>query len=102
MLKGTKKELLHQIGESIRARRLSVNLSQAEAAVRSGISLSTLKNLEGGKGASVWVLVSLCRTYGHDRWIYELAPDESLIHRFEKPEGRPRQRATKRKAVCHV
>jgi len=102
MLKGTRKELLHQIGESIRARRLSVNLSQAEAAERSGISMSTLKNLESGKGASVWALVSLCRTYGHDRWIYELAPDESLSYRLKEMEGRPRQRAAKRKAVRHV
>jgi len=102
MLKGTKQEILHRLGENIRSRRLSVNLSQAEAAERSGISLSTLKNIEAGKGASVWALVSLCRTYGHDHWIYELAPDELLTHRLKEMSGHPRQRAAKRKAACRV
>jgi len=99
MIKGNKKDLLRLLGESMRARRLSVNLSQADAAARSGVSLSTLKNFENGKGASAWVLISLCRTYGHDRWIYELAPDDSLEHRFLELENHPRQRASKRKGA---
>jgi len=102
MLRGSKVEILARLGESLRARRLSVNLSQAEAAERSGISLSTVKNLESGKGASVWALVSLCRTYRFDQWIFELAPDELLTHRLKEIEGRPRQRAAKRKAIRHV
>jgi len=104
MLRGSKSDILIRLGESLRARRLSVNLSQSEAAERSGISLSTLKNLEGGKGASVWALVSLCRTYRYDQWILELAPDESLEHRLREMEGRPRQRAAKRQtgAAGHV
>jgi len=89
------------IGENLRARRLSLNLSQAEAAARSGTSVSTVKNLEAGRGSSVWVLASLCRTYNHDGWILALAPEESLLRQLEEAEH-PRQRAAKRKAVARV
>jgi len=102
MIRGGKETVLVQLGESLRARRLSVNLSQAEAAERSGISLSTLKNLEGGKGASAWALISLCRTCGCDRWVYELAPSESLAQQVKVLEGHPRQRAAKRRKDGHV
>ena len=46
MILGTKSEVLHDIGERMRKRRLRLNLSRAEAAERSGICESTLKNFE--------------------------------------------------------
>lgn len=75
MVIGTKEEILHEIGESLRQRRLRLNLSQDEAAARSGLSVATLRNFEKGDGLSLWGFVSLCRTYGHDSWVYELAPE---------------------------
>lgn len=102
MVKGTKEELLRLAGEGLRARRLSLNLSQLTAAKRSGISLSTLKNLEMGKGASAWALISTCRTYGYDGWILGLAPEETVAEQLRAQISHPRQRAAKRREVSHV
>ena len=47
----TESELLYQLGHRLRECRLRRNLLQAELASRSGISVSTLKKLEGnGQG----------------------------------------------------
>lgn len=87
----------------MRARRLSLNLSQELAAQRGGISVSTVKNLESGKGASAWALISLCRTYRCDGWVSTLSPvEESLELQLRAMEGHSRQRAAKRKEVRHV
>ena len=36
-------------------------MTREVAAERSGISASTVKNIENGHGGSIWALVSLCR-----------------------------------------
>lgn len=102
MLVGTQAEILKDIGERMRVRRLSLNLTQAEAAERSGISVATLKNFERGRGLSLWGFVSLCRTYGHDNWVYELAPESVTDYADRIRPGGRRQRATKRKEDEHV
>lgn len=83
-------------------RRLRMNLSRVEAAERSGICESTLKNFEGGNGISLWGFVSLCRTYGHDAWLYELEPESVTDYANRIHPMKKRQRAAKRKEVCHV
>ena len=45
MLRGGKKEILKQIGDSLRMRRLFLNMTREVAAERSGISVSTVKNI---------------------------------------------------------
>ena len=77
-------------------------MTQAEAAERSGTSETTLRNFEGGGGISLWGFVALCRTYGHDRWVYELSPEtiDDYANRIRPEKGR--QRAAKRKEVPHV
>lgn len=96
MLVGGKTEILKIIGDGLKRRRLLLNMTQAVAAERSGISVSTLKNLEKGRDSSVWALASLCRTYGHWRWIPELAPEEQIDHRIDLLRGTCRQRASRR------
>ena len=54
-------EILKQIGDGLRMRRLFLNMTREVAAERSGISASTVKNIENGHGGSIWALVSLCR-----------------------------------------
>ena len=97
MLFGGKKEILKKIGESLRARRLYLNLTRDVAAQRSGISASTVKNIESGHGGSMWALVSLCRTYGHTNWIYELAPEEHIDHQIALITRTERKRASREK-----
>ena len=102
MLIGDKTEILRHIGESLRLRRLRLNLSQAAVAERSGISEQTLRNFEKGEGISLWGFVSLCRTYGHDGWVYELRPESIADYANRIRPGKTRKRAAKRKDVHHV
>ncbi len=96
MLKGGKPEILKVIGDGLKKRRLFLNLTQEVAAERSGISASTVKNIERGHDASIWALASLCRTYGHWRWILELAPEEQIDHRIAQMSHTERRRASRR------
>lgn len=102
MILGNKNEVLKDTGERMRMRRLRLNLSRAEAAERSGISEGTLKNFESGKGISLWGFISLCRTYGHDAWLYGLEPESVADYADRIRPMKKRQRATKRKGVVHV
>jgi len=106
MLRGGKKEILKQIGDGLRMRRLFLNMTREVAAERSGISASTVKNIENGHGGSIWALVSLCRTYGHANWVYELAPEEHIDHHVAQMTHRERKRASrtvrKGSEVSHV
>lgn len=102
MIAGTKDDILKDMGERMRLRRLRLNLSRAVAAERSGLSEGTLKNFEKGQGISLWGFVSLCRTYGHDRWIYELEPENVADYADRIRPLKRRQRATKRKESGHV
>lgn len=78
MVQGTKKELLKKIGESLRACRLEANITQKVLAERSGVSLSAVRHLEDGEGASLITFVLVCRTLGKDKWIIELAPKNEI------------------------
>ena len=102
MVFGNKQEILKDVGERMRKRRLWLNLSRAEAAERSGICESTLKNFERGDGISLWGFISLCRTYGHDAWLYGLEPESVADYADRIRPVKKRQRAAKRKEVVHV
>lgn len=99
MIYQTRNEMLATLGASIRAARLAANLSLETTAARSGISLTALRNLEGGKNASTVTLLEVCRTLRRTDWIVGIAPPELDASLFERPERRKRQRATPRRKV---
>ena len=102
MVLGNKSEVLKDVGERMRMRRLRLNLSRAEAAERSGISEGTLKNFESGCGISLWGFISLCRTYGHDSWLYGLEPESVADYAERIRPVKKRLRAAKRKEGARV
>ena len=103
MLYGDKNEILALIGGRMRSRRLRLNLTQQVAAERSGISVQTLKNLENGRVVSLWAFVSLCRTYGHDDWVYDLEPEQVSDYAARiAAVKKKRQRATGTRGGNHV
>ncbi len=88
-------DLLVDIGSMLKRERLYRNLSQKVVSERSGVSESALKNLEGGKGASLTTFIQVCRTLGKDEWIMRLGPaDEVSIRDYAKRGNRPRVRAS--------
>ena len=85
--------MLAVLGANLRSARLALNISQQDAAERSGISLKAVRNLENGENSSTLSLISVCRTLGKTDWLMTIAPpliDESA---FERREPKARLRA---------
>jgi len=99
MIYQTQVEMLAALGASVRAARLAANLSLAEAAARSGISMTALRNLEGGRNASTVTLLEVCRTLRRTDWIVGIAPPEIDDSLFDRTEPKKRQRATPRRRM---
>lgn len=103
MLK-TAHELLADLGDAVRTRRIGHNWSQEEAARRSGMGVRTWRRLESGGQATIENLVNAAIALRCEEKLGELFPapaassmDELL--RQQKAAARPRrQRARARKA----
>ena len=102
MVIGNKSEILQDIGDALRIRRLRLNISQSEAAERSGICVATIRNFEKGRGISLWGFVSLCRTYGHDNWVDGLMPQSISDYANRIKPVKSRERAARRKGLQDV
>ena len=74
MVKGTKREILKRIGNSMRGLRLQANITQQMLAERCGVSHNAIRHLESGVGVSLGTFVQTCRILGNDRWILDLEP----------------------------
>lgn len=95
MVLGKIEVLLADIGSMLKRERLYRNLSQKVVSERSGISESALKNLEGGRGASLTTFIQVCRTLGKDEWIMRLGPADAVsVRDYAKRGNRPRLRAS--------
>lgn len=98
MVIGNKEEILRRIGQDIREHRLRKNLSQLLLAQRSGVSLTVVKRLESGYGATLGSFALICRTLGQDGWIEALHPQDVLspiayADALRKAEAKKRRRA---------
>lgn len=85
-----------ELGEQMRALRLRTNLDQVSMAQRAGISLTAIKNLESGKGATLKTLIKALRVFDRADWLGTLAPPVS-ISPLQMLKAKPaRQRASRR------
>jgi len=102
MIYQTKEEMLRTLGESVRAARLAMNLSQQTVADRSGVSLTALRNIEAGKNASTVTLLEVCRTVRRTDWVASIAPPELNDALFDHPaKGRRLRAMPPRKRGAH-
>ena len=95
---GNKETILKRIGEALKAHRLRQNIPQNVLAERSGISLTAVKRLENGDGATLGSFVLVCRTLGLDHWIAEMEPRDEIsplayAEALKKSEAKKRRRA---------
>lgn len=98
MVIGSKEELLVRVGEALREHRLRRNITQQMLAERSGLSLTAVKRLEKGEGATLGSFIQVCRTLGQDWWIGELEPKDetspiAYADALEKSRAKKRRRA---------
>ena len=57
----TNPQIEQELGKRLKARRLDLNLSQVQAAERSGLSRRTITAIENGKGSTLTTLIALLR-----------------------------------------
>ena len=99
MLK-TPGELLRELGESIRARRIGQGWSQSEAASRAGIGARTWRRLETDGQATIETLVNAAIALRCEDGISQLFPalaasslDDLLKRQAAQAQPKPRRRA---------
>lgn len=98
----TDTELCNRIAAKIKTVRLKQNMSQAELADKSGVSISTIKRMEDGEVKNFESLIRVLRTLGKlDVFVplveeEQLSPNEyyELASKANKPK-RKRKRASK-------
>ena len=85
-----------ELGDQIRALRLKQNIDQRQLATRASVALNAVKNLEGGKGASLRSLIRVLRALNRAEWIQTLAPPVSISPVQMLKAKKPRQRASRK------
>ena len=74
----TDTELCNRIAAKIKTLRLKQNMSQAELADKSGVSISTIKRMEDGEVKNFESLIRILRTLGKLDIFVPLVEDEQL------------------------
>lgn len=93
----TPRELEEILGEHIKNIRLQKNIDRQSLSAQAGVSVTALRNLEGGKGAAIKTLVRVVKALNKEDWLNSLAPQASInpLHIVRnKPQ---RQRASRKK-----
>jgi transcriptional regulator with XRE-family HTH domain len=65
-MKAASKQLIEQVAQVMKKRRVAIGLKQSEAAARAGISLGTLRKFEQAGQISLERFFKLCRLYRMD------------------------------------
>ena len=98
----TPEELEMTIGQQLRDLRLRQNIDQRQLADQAGVALNVVKNLEGGKGATVSSFIKILRALGRTEWLNSLSPEVS-ISPLQMLKAKPaRQRASRGKGAGNV
>ena len=71
------KQILTELGESLKRKRINSHLTQKDLAEKTGVSLYTVTGMEKGRNVSLDTFISVLRQLGHL---------ELLHHLFLKPE----------------
>ena len=95
----TDEAILAELGARIAARRLELQLTQAEVAEQAGIAKRTLERMEAGHSVQMAGFIRIMRALeglpGMDDMIPEAGPRPMVLL---QRKGKPRQRVSKRRA----
>jgi transcriptional regulator with XRE-family HTH domain len=98
----TPEELEMTLGRQLRDLRLRQNIDQRKLADQAGVALNAVKNLEGGKGATVSSFIKILRALGRTEWLHSLSPEVSISPLQMLKAKTVRQRAHGRKGAGNV
>ena len=98
----TSEEWEQYLGEQVRTLRLRKNMTQQEAAERAQVSLSTLANLESGKGSTLKTFAAVLGVLQKEAWLEGLAPQVSVSPLQMAELGKARQRASQSRKAGRI
>lgn len=78
------------------ALRLQKNIDRQTLCNQAGVSLTALRHLEGGEGATIKTLIRVIRALNRESWLSSIAPQVSINPLHMVREKRVRQRASRR------
>ena len=84
------------LGENLKALRLQKNVDRQTLCNQAGVSLTALRHLEGGEGATIKTLIRVIRALDRESWLTSIAPQVSINPLHMLREKRVRQRASRR------
>ena len=88
-IKRTAEEWQAEIGGRLRAARIRQRLEQTELASAANISVSAIKNLEGGKGSTLKSLINVLRVLNLQEILEALPPADMISPLQVARTGRP-------------
>ncbi len=92
-------ELEAELGSQLRSLRLRQGHTQQQLAARADVSVSALKNAEGGRGATLRTLTKLLKALDRAGWVDTLAPEVAIspLQMLRSTKSRQRAYAPRRK-----
>ncbi|GAA4666202.1 helix-turn-helix domain-containing protein [Frondihabitans cladoniiphilus] len=89
-----------RLGEQVRTLRLDAGLDQVSCASLADVGLSSLKNLENGRGTSLRTLVKVLRALNAVDWLETLAPSPTIspLDVLRRAPATPRRRVYRPRA----
>lgn len=86
-----------RVGEQVRALRLDRGLDQASLGELADVGVTSIKNLENGRGSSLRTIVRVLRALDATSWLESLAPTPTVspIDLLRSAEATPRRRVSR-------
>ena len=89
--------ILKELGSRVRDARIAIPMTRETLSEKSGVSLSTIARLEGGRNISMEAMINILRALNQLHTIDLLIPEYQLTP-MELAEGKPRKKRARSKA----
>ena len=97
--RSSNEEVLQVLGKRIRETRINMNMTQGEAAKKSGVTAKTISRIENGEDLAVSTMLNVLRALGLVQNIDALIPEPtarpSMLMANDKEKQRVRKKASR-------
>ncbi|WP_106793029.1 helix-turn-helix transcriptional regulator [Aquimarina sp. Aq78] len=89
-------QILAELTQRVKQRRLNLNITQDELSKRAGVHVQTIKNFESGKTTTLLTFIQILRAFGDLSALSSLFPDPGISPiELLKLKGKERERASR-------
>lgn len=89
------KEILRELGQRVRQRRLNMNMTQEQLAEQAGLHVQTIKKFEAGKSPTLLTFIQVLRAFGDLQYLDQFMPPPGISPvDLLKLRGKERERAS--------